>query len=86
MTQPTEYEQVTYNDDAGAQMGNASTTKLAFYGSTPITKPTISSAVSTTSTISTAGAWGFTTQTEINQIVSAVSTMAYQLKQLGLVA
>ena len=46
MAQPTEYEQVTYNDDAGAQVGNASTTKLGFYGQTPAAKPTISGSVS----------------------------------------
>ena len=86
MTQPTEYEQVTYNDSAGAQMGRAITEKIAFYGSTPLAQQTISSAVSTTSTLSTAGAWGFASQAEINQIVAAVSTTAYALKQLGLVA
>ena len=86
MTQPTEYYQVTDNNSGGGQFGRTTSDKIAFYGSTPIVKPTISSAVSTTSTISTAGAWGFSTQAEINQIVAAVSTMAYQLKQLGLVA
>ena len=86
MTQPTEYEQVTYNDSGGAQMGRASTEKIAFYGATPLTRQTISSAVSTTSTLSTAGAWGFASQAEINQIVAAVSTTAYALIQLGLVA
>ena len=86
MTQPTEYELVTYNAPDGAQFGKSTTDKIAFYGSTPIVKPTIDSAVSTTSTISTSGAWGFASQAEINQIVAAVSTTAYQLKQLGLVA
>lgn len=85
MAQPTEYEQVTYNSDDGAQVGNASTTKLAFYGSAPMTKPTISSAVSTTSSNSTNG-FGFCSNAELLQVVHAVSSMAYQLKQLGLVA
>ena len=86
MAQPLEYEQVTYNDTGGAQMGRSATTPIAFYGSTPLAQQTISSAVSTTSTLSTAGAWGFASQAEINQIVAAVSTTAYALKQLGLVA
>lgn len=86
MAQPVEYEQVTYNDPSGAQMGRAITEKIAFYGSTPIVQPTISSTVSTTSTISTAGAWGFGSQAEINQVVFAVSTMQAGLRQLGLMA
>ena len=79
-------EQLTYNAPDGATMGKSATELISFYGSTPVAQPTISSAVSTTSTISTAGAWGFASQAEINQIVAAVSTMATQLKVLGLVA
>ena len=86
MTQPTEYEQVTYNAPDGSQMGRATTDKIAFYGSTPIVQPTISSAISTTASISTTGLYGFASSTEAMQVVNAVSTMAYQLKQLGLVA
>ena len=85
MAQPTEYEQLSYNAPDGAQLGRATTDKIAFYGSTPIVQPTISSAVSTTSSISTAGNFGFSTASEFFQVVNAVSTMAYQLKQLGLV-
>ena len=31
-----DYEQVTYNSPAGAQVGQSATEKIAFYGSTPI--------------------------------------------------
>ena len=86
MAQPLEYEQAGYNGPDGLQVGRATTDLIAFYGSTPLTQQTISSAVSTTSTLSTAGAWGFASQAEINQIVAAVSTTAYALIQLGLVA
>ena len=86
MSQPTEYEQVTYNAPDGSQMGRASTDKIAFYGSTPIVQGTISSAISTTASISTTGVYGFATSTEAMQVVNSVSTMAYALKQLGLVA
>jgi hypothetical protein len=47
MAQPTEYEQVAYNADDGAQFGRTSTEKIGFYGATPIVKPTISGSVST---------------------------------------
>lgn len=86
MSQPLEYEQVTYNAADGAQMGRATTDLIAFYGSTPIAKQTVSSAISTTASISTAGVYGFATSTEALQVVNAVSTIAYALKQLGLVA
>jgi hypothetical protein len=31
-----DYEQVTYNSPAGAQMGQSATEKIGFYGATPI--------------------------------------------------
>jgi len=31
-----DYEQVTYNSPAGAQMGQSATEKIGFYGSTPV--------------------------------------------------
>lgn len=82
--QPTEYAQVFDNNTGGGQFGRTTSDKIGFYGTAPIAQPAISSAVSTTSTISTAGAWGFSTQSEINQVVAAVSTIAAQLKALGL--
>lgn len=33
------YEQITYNSPDGAQIGNSTTEKIAFYGSTPIVQP-----------------------------------------------
>ena len=53
MAQPTEYEQVTYNDDAGAMIGNATTTKLGFYGTTPVVRPTLTGSVSSNACVST---------------------------------
>lgn len=85
MSQPLEYEQVTYNSPDGAQMGGTSTELIGFYGATPVARLTISSAISTTASISTSP-YGFATSTEALQVVNAVSTMAYALKQLGLVA
>jgi hypothetical protein len=33
-----DFEQVTYNSPAGAQIGSAATEKVAFYGATPVTQ------------------------------------------------
>ena len=46
MSQPLEYEQVGYNAPDGIQMGNSATEKLGFYGTAPVSKPTISGSVS----------------------------------------
>lgn len=52
MTQPTEYEQMTYNAPDGAQAGRASTERLGFWGATPISRRTSAdqAAVTTTQT------------------------------------
>jgi len=86
MAQPLEYEQVTYNAPDGAQFGKSATETIAFYGATPIVRPSTSSAISTTVSISTAGVYGFSTSTETMQVVSAVSTISWALRQLGLIA
>ena len=95
MTQPTEYEQITKNDsNDGEQINNSSTVPLGFYGATPVTRPvTISTndvSSATTLSISTGGiavaGWGFETQVELNNFVTAVSTMQYTLKALGIMA
>jgi hypothetical protein len=53
MSQPLEYEQVTYNDPGGAQMGKSATEKIAFYGATPVVRPVISGIVSSATCLST---------------------------------
>ena len=78
-------EQLTYNAPDGATMGKSATELISFYGTTPLAQQTISSAISTTASVSVAP-YGFVTSTEAMQVVNAVSTMAYALKQLGLVA
>ena len=79
------YERLTYSSPDGALIGNASSEPIGFYGTTPTVQLGISSAISTTASISTAGVYGFATSTEALQIVNAVSTMAYALVTLGLV-
>ena len=94
MAQPTEYEQLTYNAPDGAQFGRTSTDLISFYGATPVVRPltTLTLDVSTVSStsISTLAcvvtSWMFQSQAEINNFVTAISTMQYTLKQLGLLA
>ena len=79
------YEYVDYGSPDGSILGTTSTKRIGFYGTVPIVRPTISSAISTTASISTAGVYGFASSTEAMQVVNAVSTMAFHLKALGLV-
>ena len=94
MSQPTEQENLTYNSPDGGLFGKTSTKKLAFYGGTPVarTQSTSTNDVSTTTTVSlsTAGVaaatWGFASQAEIVNFVTAVSTMQAEMKQIGIIS
>ncbi len=94
MTQPTEYENLSYNAPGGAVFGATSTDKVGFFGVLPVTRPVTASTsnVSTTVGISTSSAsvavttWGFASQVEMTNAITAVSTMQTTLKSLGLIA
>ena len=49
-----DYEQVTYNSPAGAQIGQSATEKIGFYGVTPIVQRTAAIATSAVATASSA--------------------------------
>ena len=83
--QPVEYENVTYNVSTGALIVQSSTGKLGFFSTVPIARPAISSAISSTASVSTSGVYGLSTSTEMLQVVWAVSSMAAALKAFGLV-
>ncbi len=94
MSQPLEFENISYNAPGGAVFGKTSTDAVGFYGVIPVARPvTISTSdVSTTVGISTSSAsvavttWGFASQAEINNFITAVSTMQTTLKSLGIIA
>jgi hypothetical protein len=94
MAQTLEYENIGYNAPGGAVFGQTSTDKLGFYGTVPVARPVTASTnqVSTVSStnVSNAGAawitYGFLSQVEINNAITAVSTIQHTLKTLGLIA
>ena len=55
-----DYEQVTYNGPAGAQIGKSSTEKVGFYGAVPVVQRPYSSALHATSGISSSTDFGAT--------------------------
>lgn len=76
MTQPTEYEQVTYNSDDGAQVARTSTDKIGFWGATPVAQQAVATATQTT--VTTTGAtsttpFGYTTSTQANDIITQLN-------------
>lgn len=70
---------------SSAQLGNASTDTLGFYGQTVTSQPTAITTVTTTAASST-NPWGFTTSTQADAIVTAVNSLITKIKALGLTA
>ncbi len=94
MSQPLEYENLGYNPTLGSVYGRTSTDRVGFYGTVPVARPVTLSTnqVSTTVGRSTSSAsvaittWGFASQVEITNAITAVSTIQSTLKALGLIA
>lgn len=61
------YEQLQYNSDDGAQLGNA-TSKVAFYGAVPVVIRPYSSAVHATSGQSVSASFGATQLATLQEI------------------
>lgn len=77
------YERLDYGSADGSQWGGAATDKLGCYGATPVVQPsTISgvttaeiTSVTTTAATSTTNAWGYSTSTQADAIVTAVNAL-----------
>lgn len=81
-----DYEQVTYNSAAGAQMGQSATEKIAFHGATPTDQYALVTAVSTSALVAVSGAYGFATEAQATALVSAVNSILAMAKEKGLIA
>ena len=87
MTAPTEYTQMTYNSPDGAQMGNAATRLIGFFGVTPVTQPTASSQTTITATwtsVCNGTGYTFRTSDQIISFIAAVQQIQTVLTTLGL--
>lgn len=62
------------------------TATVGFYGTAPVAQPSTISAVSTTASSSTTNAFGYTTSTQADAIVTSLNSVIAALKTLGLVA
>jgi hypothetical protein len=85
MTIATSYEQVTYNSPDGAQMGKATTEKIAFYGVTPIVQPSgAAQATLTTFSPMQTSPFGWSTSAEMLTTLAAIVEIQNVLRNLGL--
>ena len=85
MTQPTEYEQMTYNSPTGAQAGKASTEKVAFLGATPTSQLAAITAVGTSVPVAACASFGLTS-TQLSALVTATNSLITALQNFGLTA
>jgi hypothetical protein len=63
-----DYEQVTYNGPAGAQIGKSATEKIGVYGAVPVVQRPYSSAVHATSALSSSSDFGATQLAAVQEI------------------
>lgn len=63
-----DYEQVTYNGPAGAQIGQSASEKVAFYGAVPVIQRAYSSAVHATSALASSSDFGATQLAAVREI------------------
>lgn len=71
---------------ASAQLGNAASDTLGFFGQTVTTQPAVIASVTTTGASSTTNAYGYTTAAQADALVTAVNASVAALKTLGLIA
>ena len=67
-----DYEQVTYNAPAGAQIGQSASEKVGFYGATPVVQGAAVTALVTTPTAT--------------DIATAVNSIITRLQTIGIIA
>lgn len=82
-----EYQYVLQEMDDGAIIGAAATSKLAFYGGTPIVQRSgaAQAAIATTLAVTTTTAlWGFSTSTQANDIVTLCNELRALVVALNL--
>jgi hypothetical protein len=67
-------EQIGENSPGGQTFGGTTTSKISFYGIAPVVQAAAPTAVVTTTPSSTS-AWGFSTSTQANAIITAVNAL-----------
>jgi len=71
---------------SGACLGRAAADLIGFYGTTPCNQPANVTSVTTTAATSTTLAYGYTTSTQADALVTAVNAIITNLEEMGLMA
>lgn len=66
-----DYEQVTYNGPAGAQIGKSATEKIGFYGATPVVQRATATTHTTTNMV-TSASFGATQVAIVQEIMNTL--------------
>lgn len=80
---------VRYLDDGapdGTVLGQLTTSKIGFFGTTPQVQLGAITTVTTTASSSTTNAFGYTTSVQADAIVTAINTLISRVQSLGLTA
>ena len=73
MSQPTEYEQVSYNAPDGAQFGKTSSDKIGFFGLAPTSQRASSNQVTTN--IAASASFGATQLAVVQEIMNTLAAL-----------
>jgi len=71
---------------AGVCLGRAAADKVGLYGATPVVQASTFTAVATTAATSTTNAFGYSTSTQADAIVTAVNAIIVALENIGIAA
>lgn len=81
------YQYLSNGNPDGTILGDGtSTTPLGFYDNAPVAQPTAITSVTTDAATSTTNAWGYSTSTQADAIVTGLNAVIAALASLGLTA
>ena len=69
-----DYEQVTYNSPAGAQMGQSATEKIGFYGATPVVQRATATTHTTTNVV-TSASYGTLQVAQMQEVMNTLAAL-----------
>ncbi len=79
-------EELDKGNDDGTRLGQSSSSLISAYGATPCDQPANVTSVTTTAATSTTNAYGYSTSTQADAIVTAVNAIITNLEEIGWMA
>lgn len=80
------YTQLHDGNPDGVQIGSATTDLVGFYGETPVDQAGAITTVTTDAATSTTNAFGYSTSTQADAIVTAVNALIAAVQGIGITA